>query len=175
MIDTKSLTTPEDMAQSRAWTARFTSDPARLPISFLYGGKTIAGIPASWNPVTVKNRIDANMLQTTVEGVDAATGLALRVEVMEYRDFPVVEWTAWLSNRGTQITPLISDFLALDTGFDAPATQGKDTPPPTVIHCNGDFYSAEGYTPQETSLAPGAVSLRPLAGGRATALSHTFG
>lgn len=145
MLDLKPLTTPEDMAKSRSWTAHFTADPAHLPISFLYGGKAIAGIPESWNPVIKKNRMDANILQTTFEGVDGATGLSMKVECLEYRDFPVVEWTAWLSNQGRQATPLISDFLALDGQFDGNAAR--------VVHCNGDFYSPEGYTPQETPLA----------------------
>ena len=155
------------MAQSRAWTARFMSDPARLPISFLYDGKAIAGIPDSWNPAIKKSRIDANILQTIFEGVDDATGLALRVEVLEYRDFPVVEWTAWLSNRGEQSTPLISDFLALDASFDGPSARtGANSTPPRVVHCNGDFYNPEGYTPRETPLAEDATAAFAPHGGR---------
>lgn len=149
---------PDDMRQSRSWTARFIADPARLPISFLYDGKAIAGIPASWNPVIKKNRIDANILQTTFEGMDDATGLALKVECLEYSDFPVVEWTAWLSNQGGQTTPLISDFLALDGQFDGTS--------PRVVNCNGDFYNREGYTPQETPLAENEPLAFAPSGGR---------
>jgi alpha-galactosidase len=158
MPDLKPLTTPEDMAQSRSWTAHFISDPSRLPISFQFGDKTIAGIPASWNPVVKKNRMDANILQTTFEGMHAASGVALTVECLEYRDFPVVEWTAWLSNQGKQATALISDFLALDSKFEGAQ--------PRVVHCNGDYYNPEGYTPQETTLAENTPLAFAPTGGR---------
>jgi alpha-galactosidase len=166
MIDLKPFTTPEDIAQSRFWIAYFMTDPARLPISFLYGEKAIAGIPESWNPVIHKNRIDANILQTTFEGMDGATGLAVKVECLEYRDFPVVEWTAWLSNEGEQTSLLISDFLALDGSFDAsPPGQADNRTPPRVMHFNGDFYSPEGYTPRETPLAQdGTLTFAPNGG-----------
>jgi hypothetical protein len=76
MLDLKPLTTPEDMAKSRSWTAHFITDPARLPFPFLYDEKAIAGIPESWHLVIKKNRMDANIMQSTFEGVDGASGLA---------------------------------------------------------------------------------------------------
>ena len=141
MTTTTSKISPSDMAQSRLWTADYFSNPNNLPVSFLYSGKRIEGIPESWNPTEQKSRIDANILQTVFAGLDQETGLATKVECLEYRDYPVVEWTAWLANRGDRGTPIVSDFLALDSSF-----VGKS---PMLTHCNGDFYSQDGYTPQE--------------------------
>lgn len=140
-------TRSEDMGKSREWAGRFLSDPASLPISFRIDERSVAGIPEDWKPVSHRRRIDANILETIFEGHDAGSGLHIRVECTEYRDFPVVEWVAWLTNRGSEATPLIRDILAMDGIFHGSS--------PVLYHCNGDFYSEEGYTPRETPLPPG--------------------
>ena len=131
-------TTAEDMGKARKWAGRFLDGPTRLPISFGYGGKPVHGIPADWQPTSHKRRIDANLVETVFEGRDPATGLKIRVEGVEYQDYPVVEWTAWLTNTGDAPTPIISDLLGLD-GLFAGASTG-------LYHCNGDFNSADGVT-----------------------------
>ena len=150
-------TTPQDMLKSRSWTGRFLSEPGAIPLSFLYEGKKITGIPADWAPTRQIRRIDASIRETIFEGIDPRTGLHLQVECLDYLDYPVVEWTAWLTNRGSERTPLIQDLRALDAGFEGASA--------TVHSCNGDFNSADGYTPQETSLSAGEVlSVAPDAG-----------
>ncbi len=113
-----------DMTQSRFWTGHFFSNPVALPVSFLFDGKPVAGIPAGWNPATRRNRIDANVLQTLFEGTDDSTGLKLSVECLEYQDFPAVEWTAWLSNTSDRPTPLISDFQVFPDFADVGVIRG---------------------------------------------------
>jgi alpha-galactosidase len=152
------LTAPEDMAKSRFWTAAFFADPGSLPVSFSYNGKVISGIPANWKPTVRKNRIDANMMQTVYEGKDSVTGLAIKVESLDYFDFPVVEWTAWLTQTGEQPTPMINDFLALDGGFEGSS--------PVVVHCNGDYYNEDGYKPEDSPLKDGEKLVFAPAGGR---------
>ncbi len=83
----------------------------------------------------------------------------IRVECAEYLDYPVVEWVAWFSAHGSEPTPLIHDIRALDGAFTGAS--------PVVHHSNGDFFSAEGYTPQATPLPAGrALGFAPT-GGRA--------
>lgn len=142
------LTRPEDMAQSRSWTGTFFAAPAHLPCSFCYDGQVMHGIPDAWHPVTTKRALDANIVETVVEGTDAATGLTIRMEMQEYRDFPVVEWVVWLTNAGSKPSPLLSDLQALDATFTGDA--------PILWHCNGDFWNEEGYTAQETPLPVGS-------------------
>jgi alpha-galactosidase len=150
-------TTPEDMSKCRAWVGRFFAGPADLPVSFVLDGKSIRGIPAEWQPVSTRRRIDANIIETVFEGNDARTGLNVRVECTEYRDFPVVEWVAWFSNEGHVATPAIRDILAMDGAFRGAS--------PVLYHCNGDFCKAEGYTAQETALRAGdAVCFAPKGG-----------
>lgn len=140
-------TKPEDMAQSRAWTGGFFASATDLPISFVLDGKALKGIPVAWHPAVERRRIDANICEAVFEGADPRTGLKVRVECTEYQDYPVVEWVAWFANQGAEDTPVIRDILAMDGVFAGPS--------PVLHHCNGDFYSEEGYTPSQTPLRAG--------------------
>jgi len=144
---TTSNVTAEDMAKSQTWAKTFLSSAAALPVSFVLDGKPVRRIPQDWKPVTSRRRIDARITETIFEGADPKTGLKLRVECTEYQDYPVVEWVAWFTNKGQEPTPVIRDVLAMDVTFTGSS--------PVVYHCNGDFYSAEGYTPVETPLPAG--------------------
>ncbi|MCC6443560.1 MAG: alpha-galactosidase [Armatimonadetes bacterium] len=150
-MDTSPATTPQDMEKSRLWAARLIASPGSLPTLFRDGTDTIAGIPDQWNPSTRKRRIDANLIETVLEGTDPASGLGIRADCFEYLDFPVVEWTAWLTHRGQEPTPIISELSALDAVFNGG--------PARLYHCNGDFCSEEGYTP-EIEPIPDARELR---------------
>jgi alpha-galactosidase len=146
------------MAQSRAWAQCYLANAAGLPVSFKLDGKPVRGIPKEWRPVARRRILDANIVETVFEGSDPATGLHLRVECAEYRDYPVVEWVAWFGNQGQDPTPVISDILALDGAF---AGFGA-----VLWNCNGDFCNAEGYTPRETPLPAEATARFAPNGGR---------
>jgi alpha-galactosidase len=151
-------TRPEDMSQMRIWSERFFTNAADIPISYVLDGKATRGIPSDWRPVSTRRRIDANIAETVFEGSDPGSGLNIRVECSEYLDYPVVEWVAWFTNNGRAPTPVLSDILALDGAFSGAA--------PVLDHCNGDFQSAGGYTPQENPVNSGdALAFAP-SGGR---------
>lgn len=152
------ITTPEDMSIVRAWMARYFSAADVLPISLRLDGQSVRGIPATWQPSVHRRPIDANIIETVFESADPRTGLTLRVECAEYRDYPVVEWVAWLSNNGSAPTPILSDIQALDAAFEGAS--------PSVTHCNGDYYSVDGYTPQTTPLRAGDTLAFAPNGGR---------
>jgi len=145
------------MSRIRAWTRQNLSRPEELPISFVYGGQALHGIPESWHPTSNQRRVDANITETVYEGTNTETGLAIRVECTEYRDYPVAEWVVWFTNKGSGATPVLSDVLAIDGSFAGAS--------PVVQHCNGDYCSADGYTPQATPLrAGGDLSFAPRGG-----------
>lgn len=122
--DPLTSTQPADMAKIREWTGRFLSGPTEIPISFKLDGKAVTGIPDAWQPVSRKRRIDANIVETVFEGRKGRTGLGIRVECVEYLDYPVVEWTAWFTNTGSKPTPVLSDILALDGVFQGASPRG---------------------------------------------------
>jgi len=140
-------TQPADMRRCREWAARHLARAADLPISFALDGQPVAGLPASWQPTATRRWIDANIVETVYEGADPASGLSLRVEVSEYRDYPAVEWVAWFANRGQADAPLLEDVLALDATFP-----GRS---PALRHCNGDLGRAAGYATEQAPLPPG--------------------
>ncbi len=146
------------MAKSRKWTERFLADPAHIPVSFKLDGKAISGIPTDWRPSAGARRVDAAIMEKTVEGKDPNTGLAVRFECVEYADFPVVEWTAWLTNTGQRPTPILSDILAIECSFEGASA--------VLWNCNGDFSSAEGYSVKESALRAGDALSFSSAGGR---------
>jgi len=151
------ITTPADMSRSRAWAQRFLAQAQDLPISYVYAGQAMRGIPKDWRPTSAWHRVDANIAETVFEGTDTTTGLNVRVECTAYDDYPVVEWVAWFTNKGIAPTPVLSDILALDAPFEGAS--------PVVHHCNGDFWSADGYTPQITALPAGeALAFAPRGG-----------
>jgi alpha-galactosidase len=151
-------TDPQDMAKSRAWAQAFFSTATDLPISFVYGENAIHGIPSEWKPVTHRRRIDANISETVFEGMDAQTGLQVRVESQAYYDYPVVEWVAWFTNTGDTPTPVLRDIRIMDG-----AIKGQS---PVLYHCNGDYYSADGYKPEETPVTAGSSFSYTPNGGR---------
>ena len=157
-------TLPADMLKSRQYIARFLSNPGRLPIGLKIDGRTVTGIPEDWKPVIRKRRIDANLVDAVFEGADPTNGIAVRVECLEYLDYPVVEWTAWFTNVGRRPTPMLSDVLALDDVFEGGSS--------LLWHCNGDFYSADGYAAHETPVRQGQPLAFASRGGRPS--DHAF-
>lgn len=144
------MTTRQDMALI-AKLAPYLS-PENIPLSFRCGGRLIRGIPAEFRPRVSRRRVDANMEMTVIEGTDER-GLHLRAEYLEYRDFPVTEWVAYLSNHGSEDTPVLSEIRILDTVF-----AGAN---PRFVHGTGDNCQPTGYEMSTTPLAAGPVTTHP--------------
>ena len=52
--------------------------------------------------------------------VDPTTALSCRVELLEFRDFPAVEWTVHFTNGGTRALPILTEVAALDLTWRCP-------------------------------------------------------
>lgn len=141
-MNNSNLTLPEEILKTKEVMGHLLNCRQSLPISFTYDGELIHGIPKNWLSTTQNRRIDSNIIERIHTGRDINTGLEMRVECLEYQDYPVVEWVAWLTNYGNSATPIIENLLITDVSFS-----GKI---PTISHSNGDFYSKKGYESQET-------------------------
>jgi alpha-galactosidase len=124
-------------------------ESSTFPLSFVYDGTLLRGIPAEWSPRRSFRRFGSTIVETAYEGRDPGTGLGVRVEVVRYLDFPVVEWTAWFTNHSDRPSPRLQDVGALEADFD-----GRDG---AVYHGNGDFYSNDGYSWDTTPMAGRAL------------------
>ena len=120
------------------------TNPENIPLSFVYGGKKICGIPKEFNPKEIMLRPDTNLTQYIIEGCDNR-GLSIRVEYTEYRDFPGTEWVAFFSNTSTENTPIISDIKIVDG-----ILVGTN---PVLVHSNGDNQADSGYEVYEDKLS----------------------
>ena len=134
-----------DWDRLRTWTDNLFCDAAALPISFFYAGEAIHGLPDEWRPSRQFARVTSRVTQTVYRGTHPRSPLELRVEVIGYDDYPIVEWTAWFTNLGDRPSEVIERPRPIDTVF----TGGT----PTVRHCNGDLANADGYRWQGTELA----------------------
>ena len=107
-----------------------------LPISFVYGGSKINGLPAEFSPVCETRIVDSTVIQRIIRGRDER-GLEIRVEHTEYRDFPAIETVAFFTNTAAEDTPVISDICAVDGVIPIENA--------ALIHGNGDTLKADGY------------------------------
>lgn len=87
-----------------------------LPISFFYGEERLRGIP--WKTEITWERVDSNLTFTIIRGTDPVTQLEILAVCEQYEDFPVLEWTVYLTNRGMKNTPSIRELLGMDAVFD---------------------------------------------------------
>jgi alpha-galactosidase len=150
-------TTLQDMERIREAALDFVSAPTKLPVTFTYGGKEYTGIPASYNPTASRKIIDSKITEITFEGTDPNTGLNIKIECIEYKDFPVYEWTAYFKNTGSANTPIIENLYAINAHFP-----GKDA----YLHANnGDPGHDDGFKTEIHELGEGSnYSFAPVGG-----------
>jgi alpha-galactosidase len=130
-------------------------------ISFVYDGRPSQFFLSSWARKQETRDLDKARAQHAITWTDAATGLEVRLIAVEYRDFPAVEWTAYLKNTGQAPTPILSDVQGMDLEFRRAADQF------VLRTIRGDDCSAASYQPIEIRLDHQAKDFAP-AGGRPT-------
>jgi alpha-galactosidase len=124
--------------------------PSLQPLfSFTYGGKPSAGLLRDWEVKRRSKRLDDARTTRTATYSDSATGLAVRCEVVEYSDYPAVEWVLHFKNAGKRPTSLIEDIQALDVAL----THGE--PGEFVLHhAKGSVALADDFQPLDEPLKP---------------------
>ena len=118
------------------------------PFSFVYNGKFSDELIANWKFKDDSKKLDGQRTQRTLTYSDPKTGLVVRLDGIEYQDYPTVEWTLYLKNTSQVNTPVISQLQALDTRFDSAQNQY------TLHNWGGTFVTAGDFEPHVTELAP---------------------
>ncbi len=162
--------TSREISDARAWTlrafdgkGRYTPGESRadLPFSFVYGGTGSGKSLRSWKMTQTRSELDDKRTKRTFTWVDPKTSLEVRCVLVEYRDFPTVEWTLYFRNQGKTDTPVIESICALDTVFCGTG-QGD-----FVLHHNrGDLCAPNSYEPLVTTLTAGCDLRFAPVGGR---------
>jgi len=141
------MSVADNVARDR-WVNANLADPAkRFPFSFRLGGESSSDLLARWPVQTKTDRLDENRVQRTFTWRDSRSGLQVRCIVVEYFDFPAVEWTVYLKNTGASNTPVIENLQGLDT-----ALQGSEF---VLNGIKGDWCNAESFEPYRQPLGPG--------------------
>ncbi|MGQ9699045.1 MAG: alpha-galactosidase [Armatimonadota bacterium] len=139
---------------------RLAADP---PFSFVYGGKSSGELLGSWRRSFSTRELDSASLEHTVSYADAETGLTLRCTAVEYRDFPVVEWTVWFHNEGGADTPTLEQIQGLD--LRVPCGKSDEV---VLHHHVGSPCTPTDYMPMATPLPAGGRLPIATTGGRSS-------
>lgn len=155
--------TKAEMAIARDWIAKsFTpARNGRIPISFVYDGKSSSALLPEWKFSESKKKLTSKKTQRTRTYTDPATGLQLRVVLVEYSDFPTVEWTAYFKNTGSEDTPILERIQALNIQLQRDEAQGEFT----LRSNQGSLTTAEDFQPFITTLGPGSSNSIKTSGG----------
>lgn len=133
------------------------------PFSFLYDGKPSVELLERWQVKHNRGKLDEQRTKHSLVYTDSLSGLEIRYILIEYHDFPTVEWTLYFKNTGPKDTPIIEKIQALDIEL------GRSGKGEFLLHHNiGSPANGNDYGPLETRLGPGATKRLAGAGGRPT-------
>jgi alpha-galactosidase len=157
--------TPEELDAAKRFAAEklASADPSRLPFSFVYGSKPSSELLKTWQRQEKSETLDASRAKRTVLYTDPQSGLQVRCEAVEYRDFPTVEWTLYFRNAATAESPILEQVLSLDAAWQRGGDQEF-----LLHHAVGSPANRNDYGPREKPLPPQAMARFAGAGGRPT-------
>lgn len=155
--------TPAEQAAMRAWVRDHITGKGAPPFSLMVGDEPWRATADGTRKTVRSQRLDAQRMAHTVVWTDAERGLRFRVEAIEYRDVPSVEWTLRVANVGASDSPILSDIRALDAELAPPAAD------PVTLHWSlGDSNSADSFRPVSEPLATGSAKSFAPVGGRSS-------
>jgi alpha-galactosidase len=137
------LNKPEGLHQDNQWLKEhLLNDNAQPPFSFAYDRQGSAALLKAWPRRIETTQLDDIRTEHSIIWTDPKTGLRVRLEVLEFANSPVVEWTAYFKNDGKADAPILEYVQALDVSFPV-AGQGL----PTILYSKGcgvmDTYSLQ--------------------------------
>ena len=71
-----------------------------LPFSFTYGNQPSSEFLKTWELKREARKLDDQRSTHSLTYSDPKTGLVVRSVLVEYHDFPTVEWTLYFENTG---------------------------------------------------------------------------
>ncbi len=141
---------PAEVRHAAGWFTRHLYDPHQpQPFSFCYGGRPSAELLALWPGNRERAVSEKGLKQRIQTWEDPATGLLVRCVAVEYAEYPVIEWTVTLKNRGLKPTPILESLQALDVSWERSGDEEF------LLHgIKGDSCTADSYEPYQLQLGP---------------------
>ena len=121
-----------------------------FPCSFRYGNAESHALLDSWPLTVTSQRLDSERTAHTGTRVDPRTGLQITLRMIQYHDFPAVEWTVYFKNTGRKDTPILEDIQALDTVLHRAAGQEEWT----LFRSRGSYCEARDFEPIDQPVGP---------------------
>ncbi len=167
---------PAEMEAMRAWAgSHFGLGPASQPdrgisavgpswpFSFIYDDRSFTERCKDWKFERATRTRDLARIEHTLTWRDPKADLVVRCVLVEYTDFPTIEWTLSFKNEGSAKSAVLADIQALDSRFER-ADGGEFL----LHHAVGSPADGSDYAPLETPLPPKACKIISAAGGRPT-------
>lgn len=140
------------------------------PFSFVYDGRPSSEFLSTWHKESRSRSIDRNRTEYDITYTDPQTKLTVTMTGIEWRDFPVVEWTVYFQNDGDAPTPILENISAVDTNF-----KGNAGSPSRLHHFRGSPAGPTDFEPFLTNLTPQENTIHiATSGGRPTDASMCY-
>jgi len=121
-----------------------------FPFSFVYGGKHSSEFLSAWRCEVKDDEVGPGRHRRTLALNDPETGLEVRAVCTIYTDTPGADWTLYLTNRGTEDTPLLEQVKAVDVTVAPGVDAGV-----TLHRLHGSACSVDDWQPFDEPLPPG--------------------
>jgi alpha-galactosidase len=142
-----------------------------VPFSFLFGGTPSNDLLVKWQKVTESQQLDVDRTKTVTKWIDPESGLTVHWEVIEYSDFPALDWLLSFENIGAQDTPILENIQALDLTIHSPRSEG----PAYVLHrTNGAPSNPTDFEASTVGLARDNPQVMGGGGGRSSNRDFPF-
>jgi alpha-galactosidase len=137
----------------------FGPGAAKRPFSFNYGGRASVELLPGWNCAVRTRTLDTHRLERTLTYADPASKLEVRCVVVEYLDYPAVEWVLYFKNNGSADTPILESILPLNTTLSS-AAAGQ----PTLYYADGSHVLVADFQPRQSAITSTTTTLSSLGG-----------
>lgn len=100
----------------------FTPERTTVPFSFRFGARDGAPMVQNFGAEYTRRELDPDRVHHQLLFDDPALKLRVRCDAIEYRDFPTVEWTVYVTNAVRRRSPIVAALRALDVSLPTPPT-----------------------------------------------------
>ena len=141
-----------DLEMEQPLRARYTAEP---PFSFTYDGEPVSLKGAHCAPYELKRtaqNLDDQRTKHVLTYSNPHTGLIVRCVAVEYRDFPIVEWTLYFKHTSAEDSPILADIQALDTQLQRHPWPESELAEFFLHHHIGSPCTPTDYQPRKTRL-----------------------
>ena len=149
--------------------ARRATPVGGLPFSFVYGGKHSSEFITDWKREIKAEQVNETKLRRTLTLTDPNSGLEVQAACTVYLDTAGVDWTIYLTNRGSHDSPIVEQVRAVDATVDVGLGSN------VVIHrLNGAPCASDDWMPFDQTVPTGQKVEFSATNGRSSNVSPWF-